>query len=351
MKEFYSRFLTQGAFVRLSSTEVHLWAGIFQPSSREHGSLGLCPFWQQGLDFFEFSEQRVLAVQELHRDLEALMGPLKVQAGQFKAPDRGQLETSFQATQGRIQRGEIEKAVVIGTKSSNWIPSVPERASMMMKALQAPAKTFPYGYWNSEGGAIGVTPEILFQRLGDEVLTMALAGSCPKEEVSQRAPLLKDPKELREHQMVVKDISERLRQQGWLVVKDTEVMELPTLLHLKTEIEVKQCKKNDEELVQLLHPTAAMAQFPRNYGLQWMKDLPYQKDRGLHGGAVWFRFGKQEGLDRSIALVSIRSLFWDKEKSWMTAGCGIVTESQEEREWNEMLAKLSSIHKALGIVE
>lgn len=338
-------FLTSGFFYRINHDTVKVGWGKYEPQAMNSAQLALCPFWENQLVGYRTSQQRTLSIQEFRSSLEGLMTFLRGRAGGFSVPDRAKVAQSFQATQGRIQRGEIEKAVVIGTSASAWIPTAQERASLIMNALKASESLHVYGYWNDQEGVIGISPEVLFLRQGEFVQTMALAGSLPKEEAHERPPLHRDPKEIREHQMVITDISDRLRQAGFLTQAPTEIVELPTLFHLRTMLEIRSCKKTDEEIVTQLHPTAAMAQFPRAYGLKWMKDLPYQLDRGLHGGVVWFRTGP----DTSVAVVAIRSLFWDSKHSWITAGCGVVAESQEDREWREMTTKLNSVRLALGL--
>jgi menaquinone-specific isochorismate synthase len=338
-------FLTSGFFYRINEDQVRLGWGDFSPSPISSAQVAFCPFWDNQLVGFRASQERTLVVQEFRAMLEGFMISLQGRSASFSGPDRSLVAQSFQATQGRIQRGEIKKAVVIWTSSSDWIPSTKERATLIMNALRASEKLHVYGHWSKQQGVIGISPEVLFVRDGEFLQTMALAGSLPKAEVNERPALHRDPKELREHQMVITDITERLRHAGLLTQANTDIVELPTLFHLRTLLEIRNCKKSDEEIVTQLHPTAAMAQFPRAYGIKWMKDLPYQPQRGLHGGVVWFKTGP----DTSSAVVAIRSLFWDTQHSWMTAGCGVVAESQEDREWREMTTKLASIRLSLGL--
>ena len=202
-----------------------------------------------------------------------------------------------------------------------------------------------YGFWDGKRGIMGATPEVLFHRKAMVLQTMALAGSCPRAEMGTRTPLLKDEKEMREHELVVNDLVTRLKPLGWLKKYETEILELPTLLHLCTRFEVTGCSKRDSELVRLLHPTPALGVAPRAYGFQWMRELPEQKDRTLFGAPILFALSN----DETLALVAIRSILWDEEGSRIGSGCGLVASSELDREWNELSVKRRSVYQMIGI--
>lgn len=341
-------FLEEGAFYREAPDLIHVWYGARtgpDASASAGADLATLEFWGHEPQPKSFEHHEVFTHRELLRLLESQMGRADWKVSDFQPPQRELFEKSFQETQGRIQREEIDKAVVIGTATAPKIPEPAERAGFLAALLKLPLSLYVYGAWDRAGGVLGATPELLFKNEDGLVTSMALAGSCPKADAGERLPLLRDPKEMREHQMVVQDISERLKPFGWLKASDVEVVELPTLFHLRTTIELSGNRAPDFELIRRMHPTAAMGQFPRNYGLTWMRDLPYQMQRGLHGGVVWFRLAPE----KSVALVAIRSLFWGGGQSWLTAGCGIVRESQADREWREMEIKLESITRILGL--
>lgn len=137
---------------------------------------------------------------------------------------------------------------------------------------------------------------------------------------------------------------QRLRPFGWMRIDPTVVLELPTMLHLKTPISITGCQKSAGELTRFLHPTAALGVAPRGYGHRWLRELPGQIDRGQFGGPVLFRFGNW-----ARTLVAIRSLFWNEKGSSVWAGCGLVAASQVDREWHEAQTKLRSVFEMLAI--
>lgn len=338
-------FLSSGAFYRLSADRFRLYWGPWKEKADDF-HLAFEDFFGAELKSFQASEVQEFTREDLRRFLEPALGQGSgLKRASFQEPERSSFEQSFQAIQGKIQRGEIEKAVPIVFSKSPVRPSAGDVAGAILKLMNLPEALHVYGFWDGPRGLIGATPEILFHRQSMIVQTVALAGSCPRAEIANRIPLLKDPKEMREHELVVNDLMTRLKPLGWLKKSETEILELPTLQHLRTKFEVTGCAKRDTELVKLLHPTPALGVAPRAYGYQWMRELPEQRDRALFGAPVLFRLAD----DETLALVAIRSLLWDEAGSRIGSGCGLVSASEIEREWHELSVKRETVFQMLGI--
>lgn len=246
----------------------------------------------------------------------------------------------FEIQKGFSERG-LRKAVPIVFASAEGQISIPE---LLKRIVATPSTVFPYGVWDQGGGLMGVTPEVLFRRGTDgaTVETMALAGTQAKTEHPAR--LLADSKERYEHQLVVEDIKDRLVKIGNVAVGSTEVLELPALYHLHTRIQARLSRQiGFEELVKLLHPTPALGVAPRNQGfeeiLRWSPS-----ERGRFGAP----FGVSSPLGEQC-LVAIRSVEWQGANVRIGSGCGVVPESQLEREWRELALKRESVKRMLGL--
>lgn len=345
LPEKLARFLNSGAFYRISQDQIMLAEGPWSADSESY-QFATQDFFSTEVMFFRANQVLTLNRGDFLRFLEpALAQPRTLKSHHFIPADKAHFETSFQIIQGKIQRGEIEKAVPVVFSRATQTPIAIDRAHAIASLLASPTELHAFGFWNSNDGVIGGTPEILFHRKSMIVQTMALAGSMPKSEEHNRVSLLQDSKELREHELVVNDLVTKLKPLGWLKKYDTEVLELPTLYHLRTRLEVGGCSKRDLELIKLLHPTPALGVAPRAYGYSWMRDLPEQYDRELFGGPFLVRIS----ADETIALVAIRSLFWSEKGSRIGTGCGIVSASELDREWAELAAKREAVFAALGL--
>lgn len=339
-------FLNSGAFIRLPSGKVRLWKGPFHVSEYKNNqvfSVSYMDFFGSQLKSLEASgvviETEVATLRSL---LQAHVSEAPLAASSFLPPSFEKFQESFQAIQGKIHRGEIEKAVPVVFSQSPAVPTPAQRAAMISQALEAHPELYVFGYWDGDSGIIGATPEILFHLQEKQLKTMALAGTHSRAEAEA---LLRDPKELKEHQLVIKDIKERLEKLGWVKVYDTHVAEFGILAHLRTLIEVEISDVTIEDLVKRLHPTAALGVFPRNYGLGWMQSLPYQDQRGVFGAPMIFSLSRSE----SIALVAIRCLQWSENGSQIGTGCGLVESSDLQKEWRELALKRESVMKVLGL--
>ena len=340
-----AKFLNSGAFCRLSTDRFRLYWGPWKESS-ENFHLAFQDFFASELKSYQASEVQEFNLADLLRFLEPALGTVTAwKKENFHEPSQDLFSPAFQIIQGKIQRGEIEKAVPIVFAKSKDRPLAADLVGAIMKMTSLPLVLNVYGFWDGQRGIMGATPEVLFHRKAMVVQTMALAGSCPKEDLEKRTPLLKDEKEMREHELVVNDLIARLKPLGWLKKSETAVLELPTLLHLCTKFEVTGCAKRDAELVRTLHPTPALGVAPRAYGYQWMRELPEQKDRTLFGAPILFALSD----DETLALVAIRSVLWDEEGSRVGSGCGVVSSSELEREWNELAVKRRSVYQMIGL--
>lgn len=339
-------FLEQGAFIRLPSGKLRLWKGPFE-AQKDEKYLG------KSIAYIDFFADEVFSLLAPNNVLETDTSTLRAMLGacsqtesfdgnSFLPPSFDKFQTSFQAILGKIHRGEIEKAVPIVFAESPSVPTKQQLARIIVNVLEASEELYPYGLWQNGQGLIGASPEVLFRTQKSKISTMALAGTSAASAMDQ---LKSDPKELQEHQIVVKDIQARLGNFGWVRTEPTKVIKIGQLAHLRTEMEV-QCSQIDiQKIMRSLHPTAALGVYPRNYGLAWMKELPYQAQRGVFGAPIIFPLSSNE----VIAIVAIRCLQWNREGSQIGSGCGLVKDSQLQKEWEELALKRNSVLKVLGL--
>ena len=207
-----------------------------------------------------------------------------------------------------------------------------------------------YGMWSESSGLIGATPEVLFTRTSQQAVihTMALAGTRGKVAVEDPELLLRDVKERHEHQLVIDDLKCRLGGIGEATIGLTRVLELPSLYHLLTPIEV--CPLPDRstsfvELVDLLHPTPALGVAPRALGFGEIRRWDQLGDERQRFGAP---FGATWG-GREHCVVAIRNVQWQSDELKLGSGCGVIEESEFDREWRELSLKRESVKRMLGL--
>jgi menaquinone-specific isochorismate synthase len=198
----------------------------------------------------------------------------------------------------------------------------------------------------------GATPELLVQSKGDEVTTMALAGSIrrganPAEDAALGRQLLNSTKDRLEHALVVDSIRRRLLPfDAQLKIADgPRVYRLSYIQHLWTPIEGRLRHKTGVlPLLEALHPTPALGGSPRDLALDFIREVE-TVPRGWYAGPVgWV----DAAMDGQFA-VAIRSAVAQERRVWLYAGAGIVPGSQADKEWLETALKFEPMLAALGV--
>jgi len=252
----------------------------------------------------------------------------------------------FNSAQEAMRHGEFKKIVPVAFEygrftgaSDVWQP-LSLRLSIVSRGMYA------YGYSYQQHGMIGATPEMLFQSDGRGYRTMALAGTRPAD---RAAELLRDPKELREHRLVVDDIVRRLAPFGNVEVGGLDVFAMPRLAHLATQIRFEENgaeRMSFAEMVRRLHPTAALGVSPRTpAGERWLREA----DRGVKRRTFGAPFGIERENRDALAVVAIRNVQWHRSEVRIGAGAGILPESRIEREFDELRQKRDQVKELFGL--
>jgi menaquinone-specific isochorismate synthase len=272
----------------------------------------------------------------------------------WKNPYLSTFTQAFSNLIAKIQADELVKAVPYVFEFSQNTMSrrqlLRSLASLLIYAKKNPA--YVYGFWEQGHGLLGATPELLFQIEGSQMIkTMACAGTVENrvdgENLLVANAFLQDPKEVHEHQLVVRGIKESLIPYGRVDIGSMQLLRLATLSHLMTEISV--CLNNPvdfEHIVHALHPTPALGAFPRKAGMQWLKEYQGLINRQRFGAPAGYVFPLQ---NKGLCYVAIRNVQWNKSGMYIGAGCGVVASSECESEWNEINLKLGAIKEMLAL--
>lgn len=201
---------------------------------------------------------------------------------------------------------------------------------------------------------IGASPERLASFNNGVFLTEGLAGSISRgksamEDASLAHTLLNSSKDREEHKFVVQAIDDNLKPFSDSVEhpKQPQIKKLQNVQHLFTPIRAS-IKEGVEihELVQQLHPTPAVGGYPSEESVPYIREIE-QIDRGWYSAPVgWFNLkGSGEFA------VAIRSALLHDNQAELFAGCGIVSDSDPEKEWIETLLKFVPLMDALNQLE
>ncbi len=165
-------------------------------------------------------------------------------------------------------------------------------------------------------------------------------------DLEQAEALRKDPKENAEHVMLVdlarNDLSRHAKNVH--VKKLKEIQYFSHVIHLTSIVEGKLKDKNDALKVYAdTFPAGTLSGAPKYKAMQIIDKLENTK-RGFYGGAIGM-LGLNGDINQAIL---IRSFLAINNKLHYQAGAGIVIDSNEEKELQEVNNKLGALKKAIS---
>lgn len=289
-------------------------------------------------------------------------GPPSSSKIQWRTPSKNNFEIAFKRIQTAIREDGVKKAVPVIFASGSTATA--DRRAWLANRLRAGLvatasnKLRLYGSWSQNSGFIGATPEALFLRRGSEVSSMAVAGTRSVRGVSEFAAILHDletdPKERREHELVAQDIAavfESVTGTKTSTRSQVRAESFGALAHLVTDFSVKiNGGPSTVDWVKALHPTPALGTSPRDSRFKLLREIHELSAEGTERenfGAP-FVVKYHEELH---ALVAIRQVRWRTDEAEASdvlhvavgSGCGVVAESDVDREWRELQAKRDAV--------
>ncbi|MDN4186432.1 MAG: anthranilate synthase component I [Dehalococcoides mccartyi] len=216
----------------------------------------------------------------------------------------------------------------------------------------------PYMYYLDFGDfqIVGASPEVLVRVEDGEVMTRPLAGTRKRgktqsEDIRLEQELRQDEKECAEHIMLVdlgrNDIG-RISRPG--TVRITDVMDVERYSHVMHLVSHVQGKLKEDitpfEALQSCFPAGTVSGAPKIRAMEIIAEMETEK-RGIYAGAVGY-FSYSGNMDMAIA---IRTMVVKGGVAHLQAGCGIVSDSVPESEYQETLNKAQALLKALDRAE
>lgn len=226
---------------------------------------------------------------------------------------------------------------------------------LVLKALRALNKTtYHFILKIREQVFISSTPERLFKIEGEQFQTAAVAGTIQRgnDQLSDNKfalELFKDKKNRQEHQIVVNEIYQRIKQFADDISKQDQPMILKnqTVQHLYTPMSAKLNQKvNLFDIIKIMHPTPALGGSPKDEAVKLIESLEVQS-RGLFGSPIgYITFDSDCEM-----IVGIRSMYLNGQNFLMFAGAGIMPDSVGRSEFQETELKFQPMIKLLKYLE
>lgn len=290
--------------------------------------------------------RRIVAAGAVHaapvaRPIAPLRGGVEIDGDDAPA-----YHARVRAALAEIASGRAEKLVL--ARSLRIRARRPLDAVAWLAALR---ERFPgctlYAIGEGDAVFIGASPERLVAARGEEVETIALAGSAPRgasrdADRALGAALLASAKDAAEHAIVVRRIVEVLSDCCAEVraAATPQLVTTRTVQHLATPITARRAGQHPSllELVGRLHPTPAVAGAPCADATRWLA-AHEGLARGWYSGPV----GWVDADGNGEFVVALRSALLRGREAHAYAGAGIVAGSDPDAEYAETDCKLRSV--------
>lgn len=268
-------------------------------------------------------------------------------------PEPDDYATAVEAATRRIATGELRKVVLARTMLVDAERALDVKQLLWrLRAVDADCYAFATPVTGSAPGAIlvGASPELLVRRRGRNVEATPLAGSAQRfgDPVRDRAAadaLFRSEKDREEHAVVVEDVARILGSfcDALDHPHEPELLGTANVWHLATPFRGRlHANTSVLELVAALHPTPAVAGFPRDAAVDVLGELE-PIDRGGYAGPLGWVDANGDG-EFAIAL---RCAEITGKTARLFAGAGIVSDSVPEAEVDETERKFRALLDAL----
>lgn len=304
--------------------------------------------------FYDKENQELIFEQLAQLDFsnELLSGYTNEMVTRKDFPDQDQWMSRVNSALTAMIEDRYEK-IVLARKTELTFKENIRPDIVMHDLLENTSNCFHFCFQLSSTNAfLGATPERLYYRNHSNLKCEAVAGTRSRgdDERHDRSladELLQSQKDIKEHHYVIESILEALAE----YVKGKEeqnggnvlLIQLAKVQHLIKRFKFSLHESvTDFDLVNSLHPTAAVGGYPKKNILKYIAELE-QFDRGWYAAPIgWI------SKDTSEFAVAIRSGLIDKNKMTLYSGAGIIDDSIPESEWDEIENKISNFLKILN---
>lgn len=275
-------------------------------------------------------------------EINSLLGTLQSRGQSDVSIDscRNNYHIDFANFHAHLRNGDFQKLVL----SRSLVLPRTERLSPLTLFRRAceyyPRMFITLVYTAKSGLWLAATPEVLLEGSGTQWYTVALAGTMPWEE-----EVVWSDKNLQEQRYVATYITEQLE----LFTKDFQETGPQTtraghLAHLRSDFHFT--LEDDSKvgaLIETLHPTPAVCGLPKSGAFQFILQNEHHKRSYYSGYLGPLNVGQHTHLFVTLRCMSI----WE-DVYQLYAGGGLLTDSDEEQEWQETETKLDTMRHIIN---
>jgi anthranilate synthase component I len=306
------------------------------------------------LEYFFYEKSRIEIIKKI---MKSKINPQEKYDLTFSVPKRSIKKKAFENKVNQI-KDHLSNGDIFQTVLSKKIKFTFKGNHLQLYEELRKINPSPYMFYYKTGSRIllGSSPEMLIRITGDQVETYPIAGSRPvslDKEITERLrrELLKDQKEIAEHTMLVdlarNDLGKVCQFGSVITTELMKVKKFSHIQHIVSHVEGILDQKYDSfDAFRAVFPAGTISGAPKIRAMEIINDLE-PESRGPYAGAVGY-FSFNQSCDFAI---TIRSIFFNKEKAFTQSGAGIVIDSVPNKEYQETEDKSNAILSTLKAFE
>lgn len=254
-----------------------------------------------------------------------------------------------------IQQGDLKKIVLSRTMTLAEVDNFQPQEAFQLLCDAYPDAFVAWVYLpEQEEMWLCASPETLVFQDDEEGIfqTMSLAGTqsayTPQGKLIPEVEALWSQKEIEEQALVGRYIIDCFKK---VRIREYEEIGPRThragnLLHLKSEFAVKfqdiRFPQITTVMLDLLHPTSAVCGMPKPPAIRFLRQHETH-DRSFYAGFL----GPVHIQQQTHLFVHLRTLRWKANQVTLFAGCGVTSDSQPDKEWQETTLKCRTLGNIL----
>ena len=248
-----------------------------------------------------------------------------------------------------IKEGDIFQGVISRRFEADYKDSLLNAYRVLRTTNPSP---YMYFIQSDDVQIAGASPETMIKLQNGKLTTFPVAGTRPRgktyeEDIALEEELMKDEKELSEHNMLVdlarNDVG-RIAEYGSVHVEDyMSIHRFSKVMHIASVVcgELRGDKDGCDTISALL-PAGTLSGAPKFRACEIIDELE-PVARGVYGGAIGY-LDFAGNLDVCIA---IRTAVKKGDKVYVQAGAGVVADSVPENEYQECANKAGAVIDAV----
>lgn len=252
-----------------------------------------------------------------------------------------------------IQEGDIFQIVLSNRLSASFEGSLLNTYRVLRTINPSP---YMFYFSGTDVEVAGASPETLVRLENGILHTFPLAGTRPRgkteeEDQNLEKELLKDPKELAEHNMLVdlgrNDLG-KISKFGSVKVENYHSIERYShVMHIGSTVRGEIREEFDAlDAIGAVLPAGTLSGTPKIRACQLIGELENKK-RGIYGGAI----GYMDFTGNMDTCIAIRLAYKKNGKVFIQSGAGIVADSVPQKEYEECINKAKAVVEALKMAE